>query len=161
MRRKAIVTVMMLCVLVSIFTACTNKNDNTGQKNLPKEESHEVDLKGMYTVKDPENVTYDTREALYKPYLKSDENYAAGARYTFVVIYGKDSKGQYMYTVEIFDTEENAKAYQKKSGKGVVDGKAVVITSDAKVFEKMEAFVPKVDNWINNLKESGMMPVKE
>lgn len=178
MRRKVYAILMMLCILMGVFAACSKKNDNPTPTNVPTNSptsaptnapttaptdvpKNVVDLKGMYTVKDPEGVEFDTRYELYMPYLKTAEEYAAGDRYTFSVIYGKDKKGQYMYAVDIFETEQQATAFQKKSGKGTVDGKAVVVISKADFFAKMEALIPTVDDWVNNMKQSGMMPIEE
>ncbi len=162
MKRKVFTVATVLFVFVGLFTACTKKNDDIVQADAldtQKEESTEVDLNGMYTVQDPEGVEFDERYELYKPYIQADENYAEGARYTFAVIYAKEGKGQYMYAVDIFETKEQAIAYQEENDTGTVDGKAVVAISDADFFITMEAFVPTVDDWINNLEESGMMPI--
>lgn len=185
MRKKVFSMVLVLCVLVGAFTGCAKKNDSSDKKvsteqaistekvantensvsaseaSTQKGGAKEVNLNGMYTVKDPAGVDYDTRTALYKPVVNTDDTYAEGDRYSFMVIYGKEGKGQYMYAVEIFETADQATAYQKKAGKGTVDGKAVVVTSDATFFQKMESFMPTVDDWVNNSKESGMMPVEE
>jgi hypothetical protein len=117
-----------------------------------------VNLKDMYTVTDPEGVDYDTRVALYMPVLESDEHYADGCRYMFAVLYGKDKKGVYMYSVEIYETKEQAAAYMaSQDNKGEVDGVAYIVRSDATFFVKMESFIPDLDTFISNMEQSGMM----
>lgn len=138
--------------------ASGSSNSSTGKK-----QASEVNLKDMYTVKDPKGVDYDARYALYKPIIKSDEDYARGVRYTFSVIYSKANKGQYLYSVEIFETEKQAKAYLSSDGKGKgkVDGKAYVTESNADFFAKMAAYIPTAEDWVKNQKQSGMMDIEQ
>lgn len=119
-----------------------------------------VDLMGMYTVTDPEGVDYDLRVALYQPVLESDEDYASGMRYNFSVVYGKDGKGVYMYSVSVFDTAEDAQAYLDSAQNGTVEGDVYVNTNDATFFTAMESFIPDVNTWINNMQASGMMELE-
>lgn len=128
-----------------------------------KKQASEVNLKNMYTVKDPSGVDYDARYALYKPVIKSDDDYAKGIRYIFSVIYSKANKGQYLYSVDIFETEKQAKAYMSSDGKGKgkVDGKAYVTENAADFFAKMAAYMPTADDWVKNQKQSGMMDIEQ
>lgn len=125
--------------------------------STPTADPSVVNLKDMYTVKDPEGVEYDKRVALYMPMLESSEHYADGCRYMFSVLYGKEKKGVYMYSVEIYETKEQAVKYMETAKIGKVDGVAYVVTNDAAFFTKMESFIPDLETFINNLKESGMM----
>lgn len=115
-----------------------------------------VNLMDMYTVTDPEGVEYDQRTALYMPYIEGSEEYNAGMRYSFMVFYGKDGQGVYLYTVSIFDTEENAAAYAAQN-EVEADGTAVVMTNDATFFAAMSAFIPDLQTWIDNNMMSGYM----
>ena len=113
----------------------------------------------MYSVEDHEGVEYDQRTALYMPVLESDEHCADGARHLFAVYYGKDGKGVYMYSVEIFDSKESATAYQENTGAGEVDGVAYITVSDANFFTAMESFIPDLQTFIDNSMASGMIEV--
>lgn len=157
--KKVISLLMAVLMVACLLAACGNSNSDTNAGKNPDADATVVNLMDMYTVKDPEGVEYDQRTALYAPILESDESYATGARNTFVVLYGKEGKGVYMYTVTIFDTEESAKAYADEAGAGTVDGTAHVATSDADFFTTMESFIPDLQTWINNLMQSGMVEV--
>ncbi len=158
--KRLLALLMTALMLVGVLAGCggdpSDKKDGSGDAAG----STEVNLMDMYTVKDPEGVEYDQRVALYMPVLESDEEYAGGKRYVFSVIYSKDNKGVYMYNVDIFDTEESAKAYLEENGNGVVDGSAVVTESDADFFATMEAFIPDAQTWIDNMMASGMMELE-
>jgi len=136
------------------------KDDSAKESTEVKDDSATVNLMDMYTVTDPEGVEYDQRIALYKPILESDDHYADGCRYMFSVLYGKEGKGVYMYSVEIYETEKQAADYQATTGTGEVDGVVYVVTSNADFFASMESFVPDLDTWINNLSESGMTEIE-
>lgn len=140
--------VMLLC----LFTGCDSKAGPGGGAD-----SSTVNLMDLYTVTDPEGVEYDQRVALYKPVLESDEHYADGARESFCVLYGKDGKGVYMYSVETFETQEQAEAYLAESEVGKTDGSVYINETDADFFAAMEAFMPDLQSWIDNMMLSGMM----
>lgn len=118
-----------------------------------------VNLMDLYTITDPADVAYDQRVVLYMPLIESDEHYADGCRDTFTVLYGQNGKGVYMYSVEIYETEEQAQAYRDATESGEVDGTAYITTSDAAFFTAMESFIPDFDTWVNNMTASGMMEI--
>lgn len=144
-------------------SAASAQTSGSSNSATGKKQASVVNLKDMYTVKDPKGVDYDARYALYKPVIKSDDDYAKGARYIFSVIYSKANKGQYLYSVVIFDTEKQAKAYMSSDGKGKgkVDGKAYVTESNADFFAKMAAYMPTADDWVKNQRQSGMMDIEQ
>lgn len=121
--------------------------------------SDTVNLMDLYTVTDPADVSYDRRVVLYKPLIESDDHYADGCRDTFTVLYGLNGKGVYMYSVEIYETAEQAQAYRDAADNGEVDGNVYITTSDAAFFTAMESFVPDFDTWVNNMTASGMMDI--
>lgn len=151
--------VLVLVLVAGVLAGC-GTTSNGGNKTQKTKNEHSVDLQGKYTVKDPEGVKYDNRIALYKPFINGDDMYKQGARYSYMVFYGLNGKGQYMYDVEIFDTKENAAAYQKANSKATLDGTAVVTKNDATFFVKMEAFIPTLNDFISNEKQSGYMDLK-
>ena len=116
-----------------------------------------LNLMDMYTLTDPEGVEYDTRTALYMPFIEGNDEYASGQRHSFCVIYAKDGQGVYMYNVTIFDTEENAAAYGAQVPEAEIDGTAAIETSDAAFFQAMSAFIPDAQTWVDNLMASGYM----
>lgn len=159
MKTRIMSLVLVLVLLASVLAGC-GKASNGGNKTQKTKDEHSVDLQGKYTVKDPEGVKYDKRIAVYKPYIDGDEDYKKGARYSYIVIYSLKDKGQYMYTVDIYDTKEHAAAYQKENSKATLDGTAVVTKNDATFFTKMEAFIPTLNDFISNEKQSGYMDLK-
>jgi hypothetical protein len=180
MKTKFAATVLALFLLVGTLAGCSSNAAGTqsggssssaagaqasvsSNSATGKKQASQVNLKGMYTVKDPNGVDYDARYALYKPVIKSDDDYAKGIRYIFSVIYSKANKGQYLYSVDIFETEKQAKAYMSSDGKGKgkVDGKAYVTESAADFFAKMAAYMPTADDWVKNQKQSGMMDIEQ
>ena len=72
------------------------------------------------------------------------------------MLYGKDGKGVYMYTVAILESEEAAEAYQEMMEAGTVDGKVYVESADASFFAMMEAFIPDLQTYITTLEDAGM-----
>ncbi len=158
--KKVIALLVTVWMIVSILPACGSNNDADKKDEPAKADPAVVNLMDMYSVKDPEGLEYDQRVALYAPVLESDETYEAGRRQTFAVLYGKDGKGVYMYNVDIFDTEDSAKAYAETSDNGTVDGTAVVATSDAAFFTAMESYIPDLQTWIDNLMQSGLIEVE-
>lgn len=164
----AIVLVLMLGVLSACGTESGKPSpapaETTPAETAPNESAapvadNQVDLNGVYTVTDPEGVEYDTRVALYRPVLETEESYAAGCRDIFTVLYGLDGKGVYMYSVEVFETEEEAEAYAATQSVGEVDGKVYVTSSDASFFTAMESFIPDLNSWIDSQMASGMMEI--
>jgi hypothetical protein len=157
---KKILSLMLVLVLsIGVLTGCAGKTNDGDKKDEPKKETS-VDLQGNYTVKDPEGLEYDTRSAIYMPNIAGDGIYEKGGKVSYVVIYSLEKKGKYMFNVQVFDTEENAAAYQKEQGKGTVDGKVVVVENDENFFIQMESFMPTADDWINNMKQSGFMDLE-
>ena len=180
---KKLIAVLLVAVMaVSLFAACSGNNDKPADPTEapatevpatevpatevpvtevpatpePEPVDNTVNLMDMYSVTDPEGVEYDKRVALYAPILESDENYASGQRYFFVVLYGKDDQGVYMYNVFIFDTEEHAAAYAAENN-CTADGKAAVSSNDASFFVAMSSFIPNFQAWIDNNLQSGMI----
>lgn len=152
---KRITAILLaLLMLICALSGCSSSDNSSQEDNSPT-----VNLMDMYTVTDPEGVDYDQRIALYMPVLESDDHYADGCRYTFTVLYGLEGKGVYMYSVEIYETEEQATAYMAATGIGETDGTAYITSSDATFFAMMESFVPDLDTWVNNMTESGMMEI--
>ena len=157
--KKVISLLMAVLMVACLLAACGNSNSAENSGKPSEADPTVVNLMDMYSVKDPDGVEYDQRVALYAPVLESDESYATGVRHNFAVLYGKDGKGVYMYSVDIFDTEDSAKAYAEDAGQGTVDGTVVVTTSDASFFATMESFVPDLQTWIDNMMMSGMVEV--
>lgn len=157
--KKLLAILMVLMMTVGMLAACKAPaaTDNGTEAEAA---SNELNLMDMYTIQDPEGVEYDQRTALYAPTLESDENYARGVRHTFVVFYGKDGKGVYMYEVTVCDTPENAEAYKTLVDADKVDGNVVIVTSDAAFFTAMESFIPDLKTWIDNMSASGLMPLE-
>jgi len=158
MKKKLTVTLLTLLMMVGALAGCASKSN---ESKAPQKFDSKVNLMDMYTVTDPEGVDYDARYAMYMPILENSEDYNSGARYMFTVIYGKENKGQYMCTVEIFETEDQALAYQAEAGCGTVDGKAYINENDATFFATMESFVPTVADWVSNQKQNGMMDIEQ
>ena len=155
MKTKMTAFLMAMLLLTAALAGCSSGGEKGGTY------SKEINLNDMYTLTDPEGLEYDERYVMYMPILESDETYAQGKRYFFSVLYGLENKGQYMYSVEIFETEEQAAAYQEAAGNGRVDGKAVVTENNADFFVAMEAFIPTLEDWVNSQKQSGMMDVEQ
>lgn len=158
-----IAAMMLVCMLVGCGAEKAIENnggDNEDVSGTSQEDDSVVNLMDMYSVKDPEDVEYDQRVALYMPVLENDESYASGARHIFSVIYGKDGKGVYMYDVEVFDSEESATAFKDASGEGKVDGNVYVSGSDETFFAAMESFIPDFQTWVDNMMASGMIEVE-
>ena len=153
--KKLLAILMVLVMMAGMLVACKAPAATENGEEVSKE----LNLMDMYTIKDPEGVEYDQRVALYAPMLESDENYGRGVRHTFEVLYGKDGKGVYMYEVTVCDTPENAAAYKELAGADTVDGNVVIGSSDAAFFAAMEAFIPDLQTWIDNLSMSGFMPL--
>ena len=152
---KKLISLVLLAVMsIAMFAGCSGNVAPSEEKTAYI--GNKVNLYDMYTVTDPEGVEYDQRIALYAPVLESDDAYASGQRDLFVVFYGKDDQGVYMYTVMIFDTEANAAAFAAEKGY-TADGKAVINTSDATFFAAMSSFIPNFQTWIDNNKQSGMI----
>lgn len=152
---KKLISVALLAIMsIAMFAGCSGNGTSSGGKTAYV--GNKVNLYDMYTVTDPEGVEYDKRVALYAPVLESDENYASGHRELFIVLYGKEDQGVYMYTVEIFDTEANAAAYAAEKN-FTADGKAVISSNDASFFVAMSSFVPDFQTWIDNNEQSGMI----
>ena len=152
---KKLVSIALIAVMsIALFAACSGPAVPSGETTAY--DGNKVHLYDEYTVTDPEGVEYDQRIALYAPVLESDDAYASGQRDLFVVFYGKDDQGVYMYTVMIFDTEANASAYAAEKGY-TADGKAVVSSNDATFFAAMSSFIPNFQTWIDNNKQSGMI----
>ena len=145
--------VMMACILPSCASAEESAPETTVDPAV-------VNLMDMYSVTDPEGVDYDQRIAMYMPIIESDEHYADGCRHMFVVIYGNEGKGVYMYSVEIYETEEQATEYMVAAESGEVDGVVYIVSSDAAFFAMMESFIPDLDTWLTNLMLSGMMEIE-
>ena len=118
-----------------------------------------VNLMDMYTVTDPEGVEYDTRRVFHSETPEDDFFYGSGLRHSFNVIYGKDDKPVYMYSVSVFETEEQAAAYAEEEEAGTVDGNCVVGVTDASFFEMMASMIPDLQGWIDNLITSGMTEI--
>lgn len=157
--KKVFAILLTAMMMVCLLAGCGSNNNANDKKEDAGEDKTVVNLMDMYSVKDPEGVEYDQRVALYMPVLESDENYAIGERHVFAVLYGKDGKGVYMYDVEIFDTEESAKAFQEEAGEGEVDGNVYISTADATFFTAMEAFIPDLQTFIDNMMMSGMVEI--
>lgn len=164
---KTVAMVMALVMVGSAMTACSEKKDDTKKQatdvkkdDSKKDQKNQVKLNDVYTVTDPEDVEYDKRVVLYKPLIEGTDEYSAGQREAFCVVYSKEDKGQFMYEVTSFDTKENAEAYQKQVKNSTIDGTVVISTSDAKFFASMESFIPNATTWTDNLKASGMMELK-
>lgn len=165
----AIVLVLMLGALSACGTESGKPSpapaETTPAETAPAESAaasvadNQVDLNGVYTVTDPEGVEYDTRVALYRPVLETEESYAAGCREMYTVLYGLDGKGVYMYNVEVYDTEADAEAYASEQSAGEVEGNIYVGTSDAAFFTAMESFVPDLNAWIDSQMASGMIEI--
>lgn len=163
--RKLLAMLLSASMVACMFTGCgagsdENQSTTPTATEAPTEDTSKVNLMDLYTIEDPEGVTYDQRVVLYTPELEGSEHYAEGAREIFCVLYGNEGKGVYMYNVEIFDTEENAEAYKAKAEAGSTDGKAYITTSDATFFATMEAFIPDLQTWIDNMSMSGMMELE-
>ncbi|MGI6254733.1 MAG: hypothetical protein ACOYJZ_03775 [Acutalibacter sp.] len=176
--KKALTLLMAMAMMLCLLAACSGEKDQstnsqssssaadqsssaaTDQTSSSAAEDSQVNLMDMYTVTDPEGVEYDQRVALYAPVLESDENYAAGQREIFAVLYGKDGKGVFMYDVIVFDTEDSANAYRQDAGAGEVDGTVYVKESGADLFAAMESYVPTFQTWIDNMMASGMVEVE-
>lgn len=133
--------------------------ETAGAEASPAVADNQVDLNGVYTVTDPEGVEYDTRVALYRPVLETEEHYADGCRDLYTVLYGLDGKGVYMYSVEVYDTAADAEAYAAEQSSGEVEGNIFVSTSDAAFFTAMESFMPDLNAWIDSQMASGMMEI--
>lgn len=155
--KKLLAVLLAALMLVCLLVACSDQGEDDKKGNSGNDDPTVVNLMDMYSVKDPEGLEYDKRVALYMPTLESDESYAVGLRHSFVVLYGKDGKGVFMYDVEIFDSEESATAYKNDAGDGKVDGAAWISESDATFFAAMEAFIPDLQTWIDNMSMSGMI----
>lgn len=176
--KKVLALLMAIGMMMCLLAACSGEKDQgtssqvsssasdqtsssvADQTGSSAAEASQVNLMDMYTVTDPEGVEYDQRVALYQPVLESDENYAAGQRDVFAVLYGKDGKGVFMYDVIVFDTADSANAYQKNAGSGQVDGTVYVKESGAELFAAMESYVPTFQTWIDNMMASGMVEVE-
>lgn len=161
MKKRIMYLVLVLVLVVGVLAGC-GTTSNGGSKTQKTNNGNTVNLQGKYTVTDPKGVKYDKRTVLYKPYISANEEYKKGERYSYSVIYGLKGKGQYMYSVDVFDTKEHAAAYQKENSKNksTLDGTAVVVKSDASFFVKMQAFIPTLNDWITNQKKSGYMDLK-
>lgn len=155
--KRVIAILLALLALSCVLTGCSSQENEVPEDG--EESSDTVNLMDVYSVTDPENLEYDRRVALYMPVLESDEHYSDGCRSLFTVLYGLDGKGVFMYSIEIYETEADAEAYQAASGSGEVDGTALVTTSDAAFFTAMESFVPDLDTWVSNLEASGMIEI--
>ena len=118
-----------------------------------------VNLMDMYTVTDPEGLEYDTRRVFYSETPEDDFFYGSGLRHSFNVIYGKDDKAVYMYSVSVFETEEQAAAYVEEEESGTVDGNCVISVTDTSFFEMMASMIPDLQGWIDNLITSGMTEI--
>lgn len=154
--KKIFAVLLSVLMLLSLLTACGG--DPTEGTTPP--DPTKVNLMDMYTVSDPEGVEYDQRVALYAPTLESEESYASGSRHIFAVLYGKDGKGVYMYDIIVFDTAESANTYLEAAGEGTVDGAVYISECDATFFAAMEAFIPNLQTWIDNMMASGMIEVE-
>lgn len=155
--KKIFAILMSVLMLAGMLAGCGNQGTNGGDTKPKEGDASTVNLMDMYSIKDPEGVEYDKRVALYMPVLESDESYATGSRHVFVVLYGKDGQGVYMYNVEIFDSEESAAAFQAEAGNGKVDGTAYISESDATFFAAMAEFIPDFQTYIDNMMMSGMV----
>ena len=152
---KKLISLVLLAVMsLALFAGCSGTGAPAGETTAYV--GNKVNLYDMYTVTDPEGVEYDKRVALYAPVLESDENYASGQRDFFVVLYGKNDQGVYMYNVFIFDTEANAAAYAAGHN-CTADGKAAISSNDASFFVAMSSFIPNFQTWIDNNLQSGMI----
>ncbi len=151
--KKFLAMVFAVIATLCLFAGCDLLPTETPTE--APEDPTKVNLMDLYTVSDPEGVEYDQRVALYAPILEDDESYAAGARDSFSVFYGKDGKGVYMFSITIYETAEQASAYLAEAGMGTVDGTAYITTSDASFFQLMEEFIPDLQTWIDNLQLSG------
>ena len=153
--KKLISAALLVILSVALFAGCSaNNGASSGESTVYV--GNTVNLMDMYTVTDPEGVEYDQRVALYAPVIQGNDEYDEGQRELFVVLYGKDDQGVYMYTVMIFDTEAHAAAYAAEKGY-TVDGKAVINKNDASFFVAMSSFIPNFQTWIDNNKLSGMI----
>ena len=152
--KKLISLVLLTVMSLALFAGCSGTGAPVGETTAYV--GNKVNLYDSYTVTDPEGVEYDKRVALYAPVLESDENYASGQRDFFVVLYGKDDQGVYMYNVFIFDTEEHAAAYAAEHN-CTADGKAAVSSNDASFFVAMSSFIPNFQTRIDNNLQSGMI----
>lgn len=127
----------------------------TAPETNPADENNAVvDLNGEYSLQDPEGVEYDERVILYAPAAEDEEFGNTPATYN--VLYGKDGKGVYMYTVAILESEEAAAAYQEMMESGTVDDNVYVESADASFFAMMEAFIPDLQTYITTLEGAGM-----
>lgn len=151
--KKLFAMILALMMVLCLFAGC---GEQTPDETTEPEDPTVVNLMDMYTVKDPEGVEYDKRVALYMPILETEETYAIGHRSSFCVLYGKEGKGVYMYSVDLFETADQAASYAE-SGGGTADGLAVVSESNADFFAAMESFIPDLQTWIDNMMMSGMM----
>jgi len=174
---------MLLCVMMvlCLFAGCGDKAEAPATENTtaaePTVESTEtaenettedttaavadnqLDLMGDYVVTDPEGVEFDQRIALYKPTVPGTEEADAGMTDMYMVFYGKENKGVYLYNVMVFETTEQAAAYAAGNDKMTVDGNILINVSDAAFFAAMEAYIPNLETWINNNMASGMMEI--
>lgn len=185
---KKIVSLLIAAVMVvALFAGCTGSNKPADPTAAPATEApatdapatevpatevpvteapteepaadNTVNLKDFYTVTDPEDLEYDVRKVFYSETTEDNFFYASGLRHEFNVLYGKENKGVYMYSVMVFETEEQATAYVEEEEAGTVDGNCVVTVTEMSFFEMMSSMIPDLQGWIDNLTTSGMTEI--
>ena len=179
--KKLISVILVVLMAAALFAGCSGSTDKPADPTAapatdapatevpateapvvteaPTEEpaaENTVNLMDMYTVTDPEGVEYDTRRVFHSETPEDDYFYGSGLRHSFNVIYGKDDKAVYMYSVSVFETEEQAAAYVEEEEAGTVDGNCVVSVTETSFFEMMASMIPDLQGWIDNLITSGM-----
>ena len=182
--KKLIPVLLVVLMAAALFAGCSANSDKPAdptaspvteapatevpateapvETEAPTEEpttDNTVNLMDMYTVIDPEGLEYDTRRVFYSETPEDDFFYGSGLRHSFNVIYGKDDKAVYMYSVSVFETEEQAAAYVEEEETGTVDGNCVVTVTETSFFEMMASMIPDLQGWIDNLTTSGMTEI--
>ena len=142
----ALVMVMSLCVAVA-------------EEVIEFDPETMVDLDG-YIVADPEGVEYETRLALYRPVLPGEEEAEMGITDMYMIYYYTGTDGKAQISITVFETEEQAQAYQTAAEKGEVDGNVYISVLGEDFFIAMAAFMPDVNDMIGNMMMSGFMEME-
>lgn len=118
-----------------------------------------VDLDG-FILTDPEGVEYETRQVLYHPTLPGETEAELGAVDIYIIYYYTGTNGKAMVTVMMFETADQALAYQADRQSGEVIDNVYVDVIGEEFFIAMAAFMPDVTEMIGNMMMSGYMELE-
>ncbi len=172
--KRTLAILLSVVLTISLLAACTPADNNTeGTTTAPTSTAptttaptttapttapvvnNTVNLMDIYTITDPEGVEYDERIVLYKTYAAGDGMYEEGYRYSFIVVYGKETAPVFSYNVDVFETADQAEAYKVLAEGGQTDGNVYYSTIAADFFAMMAAMIPDVASYIALQSDAG------